>query len=597
MKLIEMERELNSGDHNVDTIKAKLEKLQTEKARYEAEKKRMEEREAAMIERDLIKKKILWLEYNKVQAEVCGLKDQKTGIKNEYKQSIEELKPLEEESQELAEKQNEVEIKCRTLDQKMAKLKRSIATQKEKYGKLEDEVETKLVELKAVDSEKNQKKVAYEKHLAKVESYEEQMKPYPPFEEIEQAYQQTSQEKRDTHRHLMNARKECDELRGNIAALQHDADQTESKLSKLLDEKAQRKRIFFKHNPQQQKVAEFIHKNKKSFRRNVYGPIAVEVTPKSKNTAAFLEQHVPNAVLKGFVVEDKGDYDYLYKEIREKRQLPLNVTLVRNGELKEIRRMYSDTKMDMLKRQHGVIGYLDETFSAPDAVMQALRSQATIHKVLVGSEQTQKSIDERDLLNALAVPDESLGQIEQQGSVIFASKGNSSRKYQTEVSRYSKKISTRIDDVFPAKMLALGSNPLEKKRLQDELEAIHKQLNKLRPCMEDAEKKKAEIECRGQVVSERATKAKSSYEDFKKMSQKLKQAKAKANDAKMAVDEDDAPQKKKILIQEIQSQVRKITDALETQGICEDQLMEATFSTAGTRIDKDAIKVMKRKVE
>jgi len=90
MKLIEMERELNSGDHNVDTIKAKLEKLQTEKARYEAEKKRMEEREAAMIERDLIKKKILWLEYNKVQAEVCELKDQKTGIKNEYKQSIEE---------------------------------------------------------------------------------------------------------------------------------------------------------------------------------------------------------------------------------------------------------------------------------------------------------------------------------------------------------------------------------------------------------------------------------------------------------------------------------------------------------------------------
>ena len=316
---------------------------------------------------------------------------------------------------------------------------------------------------------------------------------------------------------------------------------------------------------------------------------------KSANAAAFLEQHVSNAVLKGFVVEDKADYDFLYKEVRKKQKIPINITLIRNGELKDMRRVYSDTKMEMLKREHGVLGYLDETFTAPKAVMQALRSTAQVHKVLVGSEQTQRSMDERGLLDILSAPDASLGQSGQQGSVIFTSKGRESLKYQTEVSRYSNKINTRTDYCSTAKMLARGGNPREKKDLQDRLQSTHEQINKLRPALEDAEKKKNEVEDAGREISGRAAKARSDMETYTKLKSRVANSIAKMNEAKAELEADDGAKKKKELIMSIKSVVKRINDVLETQAMFHDKLMKATFSNAGTRIDKDAVNMMVKK--
>ena len=596
MELIEAERELNSGDHNVDTIQAKLDKLLTEKARYEREKARMEEREKAVRDVELLEKKIMWLQYNAKQAEAKHLKEQKKIARAEFNRSKEELGPLEEESEALAERKQQVDAKCRTLDQKATKYKRDIEKESAKYGNLDDKYEDLLVELKGVDSEKNRKKQVYENAKKKVEEHTDNMSRLPSREEIDKTYNDTMQEKKTAHRACMSARKECEDLQSQYRNLEEDAQKVESKLGKVLDEKEQQKRAFFRSNPNQQKAAQWLHSNRKNFRRPVWGPIACEVSMKSANAAAFLEQHVANSVLKGFVVEDKADYDLLYNEIRKKQKIPINITLIRNGELKDIRRMYGDAKMEMLKREHGVLGYLDETFTAPDAVMQALRSVASVHKVLVGSEQTQRSMDERGLLEILSAPDTSLGQTGQQGSVIFTSKGQSSKKYQSEVSRYSKKINTRVDDCFPARLLARGGNPREKKDLQDRLQQIHEKIHKLRPDMEDAEKKKADLERQGQEISARALTAKNQKEIYAKLSSKMANATAKMNDAKRDLDADDGAKRKKELIVQIKNIVTKINTVLETQAICHDKLMEATFSTAGTRIDKDSVSVMLRKV-
>lgn len=596
MELIESERDLNSGDSNVETIQAKLDKLTAERARYEREKARMEEREKAEQEVDLIQKKIMWMKYNIITADFQEAKEEKKVIRAEFKRSQEELAPLEDELETLTERKEQVDAKCRTLDQKATKFKSEIDKESKKSDKLDDTLSDCMSQLLAVDSEKSMKKDAYEKAKAKAEENKAKMSELPPSTEIEQSFKETTQEKKTAHRAYHEAKKVCEELQGQFTVLEEETERIQSKLNKVLDVKQQQRQAFFRHNPNQSKAAQWIQKNRKEFRRPVWGPVATEVVMKSANAAAFLEQHVANAVLKGFVVEDKADYDFLYNEVRKKQKIPINITLIRNGELKDVRRMYSDTKMETLKREHGVLGYLDETFTAPDAVMQALRSTASVHKVLVGSEQTQRSMDERGLLDILSAPDASLGQSGQQGSVIFTSKGQESKKYQSEVSRYSKKINTRIDNCFPAKMLARGGNPREKKDLQDHLRNTHEQINKLRPALDDAEKEKKEMEDAAKEISGRAATAKSIKETYNKLKTRVANSIAKMNEARAELEADDGAKKKKELIMKIKNIAKKINDVLETQAMFHDKLMKATFSTAGTRIDKDAVNMTLKKI-
>lgn len=102
-------------------------------------------------------------------------------------------------------------------------------------------------------------------------------------------------------------------------------------------------------------------------------PKAAEVQPQNTNSAAYLEQHVSRATWLAFVVECKEDYNLLYREIREKRNIPINIITVANGKLQANKRLYSDEMMELLRKEHGFECYLDETFTAPEAIMAALQ--------------------------------------------------------------------------------------------------------------------------------------------------------------------------------------------------------------------------------
>ena len=187
-----------------------------------------------------------------------------------------------------------------------------------------------------------------------------------------------------------------------------------------------------------------------------------------------------------------------------------------------------------------------------------------------------------------------MGQQGKQGSCIFASKGRSSKRYQQNVSRYSGQISSRIDDVPPARMLARGGNPEAKSNLEKDLKEIHANMNSMRPQIEDAEMKKVSLEKEGQQANERLGKAKNTKELFSKYKQKLANAKAKLRDAEQDMASDDRSQKKELL-QKIMKQISGSVAALESHASSHDKLMESTFSSAGARIDKESVSYLCRK--
>ena len=169
----------------------------------------------------------------------------------------------------------------------------------------------------------------------------------------------------------------------------------------------------------------WVDQNRKMFRRQVWGPIVCEITTQDLATSNCLEQHVRNAVLKSFVVECQEDYNLLYREVRQKNRIPVNIQVVMNGKLEGVNRRYSASKMETLRREHGVQGYLDECFTAPDPIVQALRNTSNVQSVLIGNDQTTDSLNRNNLMNYLNQRENGQGL---QASCIFANDRNKTFK-------------------------------------------------------------------------------------------------------------------------------------------------------------------------
>lgn len=104
----------------------------------------------------------------------------------------------------------------------------------------------------------------------------------------------------------------------------------------------------------------------------MFARAAAEVSPQDEKTAAYLENHVSRVTWLAYVVECNEDYDLLYRELRSKRNIPISIIKVPGGKFQANNRMYSEKRMEVLKREHGFDGYLDECFTAPDPIMAAL---------------------------------------------------------------------------------------------------------------------------------------------------------------------------------------------------------------------------------
>jgi hypothetical protein len=159
-------------------------------------------------------------------------------------------------------------------------------------------------------------------------------------------------------------------------------------------------------------------------------------------------------------------YDLLYRKVREELQLSTCIIVVENVK-SPVPRIYSDAKMQVLKQEHGVIGYLDEVFMAPDVVVQALQMAVSIEKVLVETDQTRKSITSHKLLEYLTKSEDEDGRLK--SCCIFVSEGDRSYRYASTISKFSEKsCSWRVNDVRPAMWLTKGVSDQDKQVVQRE---------------------------------------------------------------------------------------------------------------------------------
>ena len=439
MKLIKLQEDLMGGDNQVDNLKQKVELLEAEVKQYKVGVDRMKERKKAQEQAGLLRKKKLWLEVDELRDKCVELKKEKENAKKEVEDLEDRLEPLERSHNDAQERLEAASKEVGLFDKEIKTHEKNMDKQKLKYETHDDQIEETLAALSSIDSTRAQYEREAQMLREKVESMQNTLSESEPIEELEGRFSEARQDQ-ETVRSQYNEKKSLlQNLKRKLESVDGDLSQERRKLERLQNEKEQRRNHVLRKYQNVKKSYDWIQNNRNVFRKEVIGPIACEISPKSNTFAAYIEQHVPNSTLKAFVVQNKADYDLLYQRIRVEQNIPINIIQVDRAS-QDGSRVFSDQKMAMLKQEHGVIGYLDETFEGSDIVIEALKANASIHKVLVGNDRTQDSLDNRGLGEILSAS-ENGGRL--QSYCIFASQREKSYKYTSQISRYSGKASLR----------------------------------------------------------------------------------------------------------------------------------------------------------
>eukprot|EP00977_Amphora_coffeiformis_P025730 scaffold21715_cov116-Amphora_coffeaeformis.AAC.1 len=419
-------------------------------------------------------------------------------------------------------------------------------------------------------------------------------KDFPPMESLMQSQEEAKEKMNELRQQLKDVKHHEKGLHDGFKEAEVEASRLQKKLANLANEGKQRKERVFRQYKNLEKIDKWIQEHSEEFRKPVMGPIACLVNPSSQHIAAILEQHVPNNVWKGFVVQTDADYNLLYRKIRTDMNIPINIFNV--GSPKQIMRPYSDAKMRVLKEQHGVHGCLDELVECPDAVRQVLHVQAHIEKVLVGDTQTMKNIDTGALTDFLSEPEQ--GDMRQKkGFVVVATSGGRTLKFTCTISRYSKMPSIRQDDISQARMLALGTDPEVQQRTEAELKKVHDQMNELKPQLHSATEQRQEIETRAQEAQASLEATKQRLASMNKWLSKLEAAKNKYEDLLAQASQGKDKTQTKQFAENLMKRVAASVKALQNHAEKQKKLDQHKLTEAEASLGRNSIVVKEQRLQ
>lgn len=589
MKLIKMQEDLQGGDNQVDNLKDKVKHLEEDVKRYKVGVDRMEERKKAEEQADLLRKKIMWLEVDSTREKCLELRKVKEAAKQKVEELDDAMEPLERAHNDARERLERAKKEAGQFDKQMKKHEDEMKKQKGKFEIHDDDIETTLVNLSSIDSRRANMQSHVQNLREKVDEVQGMLDQVEPVQEIEARYAEARKEQ-DNVRSLYNQKKSAlQDLKRKIVSVDEELSTERRKLDRLQNEKEQRRKHVLGKFQNVKQSYDWIQNNRNLFRKEVIGPIACEISPKSSKFAAFLEQHVPNATLKSFVVQNKSDYDLLYQKIRVEQSIPINIIQV-DRISSDGSRIFSDQKIAMLKQDHGVVGYLDETFEGPDIIVEALRANASIHKVLVGTDQTQESLDSRGLGDILS-ESENGGRL--QSYCIFTSQREQSFKYTSQISRYSGKASLRVDDIKPASILTRGVSDDAKQKVAEKLREIQERKNQIQPEYDQIARENEELLGQVQNAQENLKDMKQKIQTHQKTEKKLENYKRKLSDAEKQLEGDNEDEKKN-LTNKLKAQILGELKAMGAHSLSYKKMMEATVNASGAKLTKEVATVEER---
>lgn len=582
LELVEMEESVQTDASQLDTLKDTLKRKEAELQRLDVDRGRQEARIKAEETLGLLEKKKLWLVFEELRDVAIKIKEEKKQAKERLVQAMKDIEPLQKALDDIKAGRYKLNKEIQERDKKIQDAKKEMNKQNDKFDKHDDQIESGFLKVAEIDTTRDKQERDYEQAVTKLQELEKKAAEMN-LEQAQEKYEHAKNLARSSKKELESSKREYRAIESEARESEEAAKKLQQKLARLSDETARRRDQIFASHGNLKKVYDWLQENRSRFRRSVFGPIAAEI-----NATKFencLEYHIPGNILTSFVCELREDQDLLFKCIRSEMNIPINVVCVENVTL-ESTRVYSTEQMDTFKSRHGVEGYLDEAFTCAEPVMIALQKFSRVHKVLVGGDKSQDSIDKhglRDLISKKAN-----GQAT--SSCIFTRKDNRTYRYTQTISEYSGKLSSREDQCGPPRLLSPGVDPKKRELVQDELNKAHAVLDEQRPKVADIRKRITDLETASKENHLAAEGAKRDHDDVRKYRSKIERQRMKVKEIEDDLKQNNDDERKQLVKNLIKRWDSCIT-CVEAHGLNHEEMIEATIRNAGVVVKMNVLQM------
>lgn len=398
VELYEKHMELKENSKTAKDLDKEVSDVEESLKREEAINLRLESQVASYLEKKKFEDTVIWLKrkraclmYQEKRKDYESTKKEKEKINKEVEQVDKELGPLDKKKQrldEISKKQKDLlSAKSRQIQEcmnssrdlgfKLNDYTLKISEAKSDYAIKESEYKSRKTQLLKINEEIETTRSRYleaKEGLPNIQESEKEIKKQEDMYRVEQGKVSDKMYEKTTE--SVKLKTELTELNKKLTNMRN---VREEKLAKL-------KEGF----PQAHKALEWLDKNRKQFRGHVYDPMFLLINIKQASVAKYVEASVSNRDLCSlFLFEHSEDMHFFMSEVREKLQLIVNCALVPNKSSKDY---YPPKPIEDLKK-YGFSSYLREIIDAPEAIMNYLCMYSAIHSIPIGSEYTQKNLD------------------------------------------------------------------------------------------------------------------------------------------------------------------------------------------------------------
>ncbi|KAL7618649.1 hypothetical protein Lser_V15G03887 [Lactuca serriola] len=385
--LVATSAEVQRSEQVVEKNKETLNQLKALNAEQERDVERVRQRDELLAKAESMKKKLPWLKYDMKKAEYLEAKELEKDAKKKLDTAAKMLNEFKEPIEKQKQEKKGYDLKCKKDRDLLDKIETSRKQMMEKEHQLGAKVSGKYSDMEELEKQEQsrQERIAKaEKELADAELQLQNLPPFePPKDKIEKLGAEIL-ELEASAREKRNQKREKEKLLDRNKALQR---QSAERLKEM--ENIKNKRLQALKSSGHEKIFDayaWVQEHRHEFRKEVYGPVLIEVNISNPLHAAFLENHVPYYIWKAFITQDSADRDYLFKNLRL-----FDVAVINH--VADERRNPEELHISQQMSSMGVYSRLDQVFDAPYAVKEVLIGQANLESSYIGSKKSDENAD------------------------------------------------------------------------------------------------------------------------------------------------------------------------------------------------------------
>ncbi|XP_024515429.1 structural maintenance of chromosomes protein 5 [Selaginella moellendorffii] len=439
-KLVTLNQQLKQRQLSVRQLENALRQHRSNNAELEKDVERVQERNRLLEKAESMSKKLPWLMYDKD-------KNMYVEGKKRLKAAGEVLKVLTEQLAGLKRPIDDKKKKKSTAESALRKLREEISkseVKRREIGKKETDwnAKVKAKQSHIEDAQRNEanRVERIRNNRRQLQEAEDELARFPDIKLQTEETAELCQRITDLEGQAQDKKRLVQELERSQNHRRRDIERWNNRLSEIANVTNQRLDLLKRYGcPQIYEAYRWVESHRQEFRREVYGPVLVEVNIPNKDLAAYVEGQVANYIWKSFVTQDAQDRDLLVRNLKQYDVPVINFT----GDEPPVPGMRITPQMESL----GVSGRLDQVIAGPQVVKDVLVGQFALNYSFIGSAESNIRANE---VNGLGIKD------------LWTPENH----FRWQESRYGGHVSASVNPVRPARMFSPSVDTTESEELQ-----------------------------------------------------------------------------------------------------------------------------------